>query len=196
MMLRYLLVISTLFITLQTFSQDDAYVFGDLESEKKTKDKEEKKGFDWDRVVIGGGVGLMVNSNNTLLGVSPTFGYYITDNIILGIGAEYTYQKNFSSFYSYYSNTYGGKVFGQYIFDRLPILAHVEAETVTIDINFLDIDDEKIDMLNLYVGGGLNQRLGNYSSLYLLVLYNLNETTESNYVQPNPIIRVGISLGL
>jgi hypothetical protein len=194
--MRSALIILSLLITSIGFAQEeDNYVFGDNATESNSV---KGKGFDWDRVTIGGGVGLMVGNNNTLIGVSPTFGYYITDNILLGLGAEYTYEKNFYTYTPYYANTYGGKAFGQYFFDNMPLLAHVEVESVTIDVNYAQgyYEDEVINMLNVYVGGGLKQRLGGYSFLYALVLYNLNETPESYYIQTNPIIRIGIAIGL
>ncbi len=46
------------------------------------------------------------------------------------------------------------------------------------------------------MGWGFKQRVGGNSYIYILGLWNLNETKESNFVQPNPVIRAGIAIGL
>jgi hypothetical protein len=47
---------------------------------------------------------------------------------------------------------------------------------------------------SFFVGGGYNQRIGGNTAMYIMILWNLNDTPNSPYV--NPIIRVGFSAGL
>ncbi|PCJ25397.1 MAG: hypothetical protein COA97_07860 [Flavobacteriales bacterium] len=188
-MLKQCLLISILFISVLGFSQEeDSYVFGDSGTGNSTKSNN-GGGFDWDRVTVGGGFGLTFGSY-TVIEISPTFGYYLTDNILAGVGGFYTYYKDNDFNYSTY--IYGGRVFGEYLFNDVPFLAHAELEVVDIQWTL----DERKTLINPYIGGGLKQIFGGGSYFYILVLYNLNETKESYLFQPNPIIRGGIAIGL
>ncbi len=187
------LAILLVFISLGAFAQDDGYVYGDTPTQPK---KEKQKGFDWNRVTVGGGLFLQFGTNS-YIAVSPTVGYYLTDNLITGIGGSYIFEETNTVNFPYKATTYSGSVFAQYIFENLPILLHSEIESAKLTVNYVDLsDDFVIDMVNVYVGGGLKQNMGGNSFLYVMGLWNLNETKESNYVQTNPIIRVGFAIGL
>jgi hypothetical protein len=197
-MLKHSLVILLLFVSIIGFSQDeDTYVFGD-NAGNSSNSSSTGGGFDWDRVTVGGGLFLQFG-DNSYIAISPTFGYYLMDNVIVGIGGSYVYEENNDPYYINYSaNTYSAMIYSQYIFEDLPIILHTELEYATISVKYQDqfFNDQTFEMLNVYVGGGLKQAIGDNSYLYFMGLWNLNETKESNYVQPNPIIRVGIAIGL
>ena len=188
-MLKYSLITLLLFFSLLGFSQEDGYVAGDNTSSSSSSDSSNDKGFDWDRVTIGGGLGLSFGTI-TVIEVAPNIGYYLTENIIAGIGGRYSYYKD--NVYNYSTSIYGGRVYGQYLFNNMPLLAHVEVEYVNLEW----VQNERINMTNLYVGGGFKQSLGGGSYLSILGLWNLNETKESYVLQPNPVIRVGFAIGL
>lgn len=189
-MLKHGLIILTLLISTLGFAQEeDAYVFGDNTSNNSTSASSGGGGFDWDRVTIGGGLGMTFGSI-TYIEVSPTFGYYLTDNILAGIGGNYTYYSEKAT--NFNTSLYGGRIFGEYVFENIPFLAHAEIELINIE----SYDNERINIINPYIGGGLKQSFGGHSYLYILVLWNLNETKESFLLQPNPVIRGGISIGM
>lgn len=196
-MLKSGLIILVLFITSFGYAQEDEYVYGDTQKSTKSTNTRDG-GFDWQRATIGGGFYAAFGSNSYFL-IAPTFGYHITDNFVAGVGVNYAYEKaTFGVPYPYKSNTYGGSIFTQYKFGDLPFLAHAELEYANINVDFESgfIEDLSLNLINPYVGGGLKQRMGNYSYFYALILFNLNETKESNIVQQNPVIRIGISIGL
>src|SRR5688572_5075953 len=56
------------------------------------KKKEAKKGFDPQRLIYGGGLGLSFGTI-TAVGVAPVLGYRITDNFAAGIGLGYQYLR-------------------------------------------------------------------------------------------------------
>ena len=175
-------------ISIHGFSQEDEYVAGD--NSNNTSNSSGNKGFDWSRATIGGGLGLTFG-DITIIEVAPNFGYYLTDQIIAGIGFNYTYygekRVNFST------TIYGGRIYGEYLFKNMPLLAHVETELINLEWT----TTERKNIVNVYVGGGLKQALGGYSYVYILGLWNLNETTESILIrQPNPVIRIGFAFGL
>ena len=191
-MIRHILISCSLLIAIAGFSQDeDPYVYGDnTPSDKTSEPKTNNSGFDWQRTTIGGGLGLSFG-NVTVIEIAPNFGYYFTDQILGGVGLNYTYygerRNNFST------SIYGGRVFGEYLLKDMPLLAHVEAELINLEWTAT----ERKNIVNFYVGGGLKQALGGRSYVYVLGLWNLNETKESILIrQPNPVIRVGIALGL
>ena len=189
-MLKHCLIIFSLIISTFGFSQDeDSYVFGDNTGNNSTSEPSSLGGFDWDRVTIGGGFGLSFGTL-TAIEVAPNFGYYLTDNILVGIGGRYAYYKDNDINQS--TSIYGGRVYGEYLFEKLPFLVHVETELINLEWT----QDVRKNIVNVYVGGGIKQAIGGRSYLYILGLWNLNETKESYILQPNPIITGGIAIGL
>jgi len=188
-MIRYLALILGLTFSVVALGQtdEDAYVYGDDRGSSKT-DKVSTGKFDWDRVTVGGGLGATIG-DITYFEIAPTFGYYLTDNILVGMGGTYIYYSN--NIYNYKTNMYGANVFTQYLFNNMPVLAHAE----TALMNYESFTREKrITTTAVLLGGGLKQDFGGRSYLSILILWDINETEDSFY--PNPIIRAGIAIGL
>lgn len=193
-MIKQLLLIFAIFSSTLVFSQDeDSYVYGDSgsrgsNSSSSPSDWKITDPLDWERVTIGGGLGLTVGTI-TFIEVSPRLGYYLTKNILLGAGVSYTYYEE----RGFNTSLYGGRVFAEYLFEDFPIFAHVETEVLNVE----SLRETRINIYNLYVGGGVRQRFGGGSYAFILALWNLNETTESiSITQQNPVIRAGIAIGL
>ena len=145
------------------------------------------------KLYTGGSVGLQIG-DVTLIEVSPILGYNITKNLSIGIGASYQFMKIRE--YNISSNTYGGSVFSRYTIWR-SIFAHAEYELLNfenIELYNNVIHKQRMNVSSLFVGGGYRQMIGENSAMVLLVLWNLNETPYTPYT--NPILRVGIELGL
>lgn len=106
------------------------------------------------------------------------------------MGGNYIYYND--KFSSFSTNIYGGRVYGQYLFNDLPLLGHVEAEIINVE-NF---NQGRVNIYNYYVGGGLKQSIGGGSYLFIMILYNLNDVQQNYYVQSNPIFRFGFAFGL
>jgi len=196
-MLKNILIILVLLMASFGYAQEDEYVYGDGGGSSKSGSTS-SGGFDWDRATIGGGFYAAFGNNSYFL-IAPTFGYYFTDNFLIGIGMNYAYESvDVVGYVPYKSNTYGGSVFGQYMIGDLPFLAHAELEYANINIDFESefVEDLTLNLINPYIGGGLKQRMGDYSYFYAIILFNLNETKESNIIQQNPVIRIGFSIGL
>lgn len=185
-----LIVISVLFVSI-AFSQDDTYVYGDV---GVTQNNTTPQGFSWDKFTIGGTLGASFGSI-TYVEIAPQLGYFLTKNILVGLGGNYIYFED--NQYNVSTSLYGARVFGQYVFNELPIVAHVEGELINIPLFGSSFNStERVNIYNFYVGGGLKQALGGNSFFYILALFNLNETEESMLIQRNPIIRGGIAIGL
>jgi len=175
--------------TFQLFAQvdEDSYVLGDS---KSTNPKPQNKGFDWDRVTIGGGLGLTFGTV-TYVEIAPNVGYYLTDNFLAGVGVNYTYYEYKSL--NFHTSIYGARIYGEYFLKALPLMAHAETEVINLESDI----NRRINIVNIYVGGGLKQEISKRSYFFILALWNLNETKASTYfLQPNPIIRGGIAIGI
>ena len=159
------------------------------------------------RIFTGGNLGLQFGSV-TLVDVSPMIGYRLTEDIDVGISLTYKYYNYKDYYYSninkqYYdlkTNIFGGGVFGRYHFtDNL--FAHAEVEYLDFSIDTYSVYNngvvkarEKVGITSVFVGGGYKQEIGDNSFFTLMILYNLNETTNSPYT--NPVIRAGFGIGL
>ena len=149
-----------------------------------------KSGFDMDKVVVGGNLGLQFGTI-TLIEVSPTIGYRFTDKILAGLGGRYIYFEDNTFGSSFSTNIYGGNIFSQY-FILENFLTHVEYELLNLQAGF--DRDERIDVSSFFVGGGYRSSLGGNSYASILLLYDLIGDRNSPY--SNPILRVGFAIGL
>ena len=191
--LKSILFLTILLIAVPLLAQDDTYVYGDYGAAKSKKTT--PQGFSLEKVTFGGSLGANFGSNQTYLEIAPQLGYFLTENLLVGIGANYTYFEDKQ--FNVSTSLYGSRTFFQYVFDGLPIIAHAEGEIINIELFGNSFNTtERVNVYNFYVGGGLKQDLGGSSFLYVLALYNLNETEKSRLIQFNPIVRAGIAIGL
>jgi hypothetical protein len=151
------------------------------------------------RIYFGGSLGLQFGTV-TYIEVSPIIGYRITEKLRGGIGLRYIYYKYDDDFLSsaYESSIYGGSIFGSYYI--IPSLfAHVEFEMLNLEVpenvsNTGDYNLVRDWIASTMVGGGYAQSLGGRSALTFMVLWNLTEEQYSPY--SNPVIRIGVNVGL
>lgn len=144
------------------------------------------------RLFFGGGLGLQFGSM-TLIEISPLVGYKVTPKWSLGVSPTYKYYHYNAYYGSTSTNVFGGSIFSRYtIFEN--VFAHVEYETLFYNIQEPGYPTARLQFNSFFVGGGYNQRIGGNSAMYFLLLWNLNDTPDSPYV--NPVIRVGFSVGL
>jgi hypothetical protein len=144
---------------------------------------------------FGGGFGLQFGYM-TLIEVSPLVGYKITPKFSVGLSPTYKYYK-YNDYYGQNidlkTNVWGGSIFSRYyIFES--VFAHVEYESLLYNTHSPGYPETRQQFNSFFVGGGYNQSIGFNSGMYIMVLWNLNDTPNSPYV--NPIIRIGFSVGL
>lgn len=147
-----------------------------------------------ERLFFGGNLGLSFGSL-TFINISPTVGYRFTDRFGAGLGPAYSYYSdNRDKNYRYTTNTYGGRLFGQYmLLDNL--MLYSEYEMINVEVpNLLFTKLVRRNISSLFVGGGYMQRFGNGNSgISLMLLYNVMESDYNIY--ENPIIRTGFMMG-
>ncbi len=175
-----------------------------------------------ERIYFGGALGLSIGSYTSLVDVSPTIGYAVTDDLIAGIGLTYKFYKYKDYFLNstdgsltdLRTNIFGGSVWARYFLTKtgIPIVEnmflHGEVEPLTF-VNEYRFNpngeyfdpfgnqyvkaDERINLTGVFLGGGLSQPVGGNSYMYIEVLWDFNEELYSPY--SNPRIRIGFAAG-
>lgn len=144
----------------------------------------------------GGNLGLQFGTV-TMVDISPQFGYYVLENISVGIGLTYQYIADRRYVPTAQINVYGGRVFTNLHFPFYnSIYGHAEFEYFLYNTNVFSATGKKewIEVPGYLLGIGYRQRVGGRSAINLMILWNFNESQYSLY--RNPVIRVGFDLGL
>lgn len=149
---------------------------------------------------VGGNLGLQFGTV-TLIDVSPMVGYFLTQNWNVGIGGTYKYYRYKLLQSEYTSTYYGGRAFSQVYLasKKVQILNHIfiHGEYEYLNIRFNTDNAGAFEKTNLesYFGGlGYRAPISQKVSFSILLLYNFNDSAESPY--ENPVIRVGVTVGL
>ncbi len=149
-----------------------------------------------DKIYVGGGVGLNLNSNVTSYSVSPYAGYKLTDR--LSPGMRFTYQHTRFSQTNFRVNSLGFGPFVRYQINE-KFFAYTEYEYLSFKVSNPSLTNSEAARENFnsfFVGGGMSQPIGRNASFNVIFLYNLlyNDGTNSPYNSPI-VIRGGIDLG-
>jgi hypothetical protein len=162
---------------------------GQVTNEEVVQDENYKHSF-----FTGGNLGVQFGTV-TMIDISPQGGYYIFENMSVGLGLTYQYINDHR--FSATMHVLGGRVFTRlYLPFYNSIFAHVEYEYMTYNTNVYSLMGQKewINLSNVLAGVGYRQRIYGRSAITLMVLWNFNETQYTLY--SNPVIRAGIDIGL
>lgn len=159
---------------------------------KEDEEKKEKKNKDfWDKVYVGGNVGLQFGSS-TFLAISPLVGYNFTKKLSAGAGVTYQYYHYKDAFYDIETHVYGGRIFARYMITEY-LFAYTEYEHLNLEA-FDFSPRRRVDVGSLLGGAGYIQRMTDNIALQAMLLYNFTQSYYTPY--QNPIIRIGITVGL
>ena len=145
----------------------------------------------WDKVYFGGNMGMQFGTS-TFFEISPLIGYRITDKFSAGLGATYQYFHYKDRYFDLETNVYGGRIFSRYLFTDY-LFGHAEYEYLNLEA-FDFFPRRRVDVGSLMAGAGYIQRFGRNSAIVGMILYNFTESAYTPY--QNPIIRVGVNIGL
>lgn len=170
--------------------------------------QQQKKGFDKEKLVYGGGFSFNFFNGVFSAGLSPVLGYRITDRFVAGIGLGYVYasQRDF--------NRIGAQTFplrrhlitpsawARYLVIS-NFFVHVEGEYNVQNWRFTEAnfqgEPEKarltVSSPAVLVGGGLRQPIAEYSSLFIMGLYDVLQDPNSPYYRNGIDFRVGVNIG-
>lgn len=149
---------------------------------------------DYEKHYVGGQIGMQFGTVINL-SVSPHYGHYIFPFVSVGAGLSYQYFSD-----AFYSPPLKLSIFGGRVFARIDpidaVFIHAEYELLTYKTDIFSPvrDMEQIISENVLVGGGYRQMFSDMSKdcMYIMLLYNLNETIYTPY--SNPVIRLGVEL--
>ena len=175
-----------------------------------------KKGFDKDKLIFGGGIGLSFG-DVTSIALAPTVGYRITDNFAAGIGLGFQYYRVKDFFevyngadYEYFplkSTFFYPSVWARYVIYK-NFFVHTEFE---YDMQRFKVYDASIDPNTgqfgapvastlsynspaVLVGAGLRQPISDRASFVLIALYDVIQNKYSPY-KNRVDFRVGLNVG-
>jgi hypothetical protein len=147
-----------------------------------------------DNLLVGGNFGISMGSY-TYIQIAPTVHYQATDELILGLGLDYTYfnDKTYQGF-SYHGSIWGPRVFARYfVFDD--IFLHAEYQQIYYkdvynQYNFLEYISES----KFYGGVGYRTWFGENSYGFMTLLFDLQS---SDFVFGiNPFLQIGFAVGI
>ncbi len=144
----------------------------------------------------GGTLSLMFGTT-TFLDVSPHFGYYITNRLSVAGGFTYAYYSDkLSSNYTFEESIYGIRAFSRFdLFKQF--FVHAEFEGLNIknyqSTTGINLDGDRRWLYSPLVGFGYKQSFSDLSGMYIMMLWNFDETLD--YPYGNPILRLGFEFG-
>jgi hypothetical protein len=183
------------------------------------KKKVQPKGFDPQRLIFGGGLGLSFGEV-TAVALTPTIGYRITDHFAAGVGLGFQYYnaKDFFQVYSYSVQDYVSfplkstfvypSVWARYVVFR-NIFVQAEAEydiqhfkvyTQDSDPNSPTLGEPISSTLNykspaLLLGAGLRQPISDRSSFVIMAMYDVIQDPYSPYLNHDNIPHIDFRFG-
>ena len=144
-------------------------------------------------------------SSLTIISAVEGIGYKIAPRLASGLGVTYEYYND--KLFDIETSIYGGRIFSNYLIikDFNEILPGILNGGLFVQAEYeaLSLETKHFDKLNLYrghdrfilhsilVGGGLRFPIGKRASANLLILWNLNETSNTPY--SNPVVRLGFN---
>lgn len=195
--MKKFLWVTLLCLTCYSMHAQETYNSSGRGGDAKYKVNQTKKGFDPNRLIFGGGLGLSFGST-TAISVSPIIGYRITDNFAAGVSLGYqyfrvndyipvyNYQTSGYDYYDYKSSVFSTGLWARYVFLE-NFFVHTEFE-----YNFMSFNDyysdyngvysekTKYNVPSLLLGGGYRQPVGEHLSFVVMALYDVLQDIPGN----------------
>lgn len=198
-------MILLLFVSLSYASAQDVYTSSGKTNYKKAK---KHKGYDPDKLIVGGGINGGFNSGAVAAGLSPFVGYRLTKNLSAGVGVGYLYSR-IPDYYDqltdkiYYANSHlvYPSVWARYVVWRNIFLSTAYEYDLINQKRPLDqygqLNPTKSSYTNscMWVGAGLKQPIAGRVSLYAELRFDVLQQPNSPYLN-GPDLRVGVIAGL
>jgi hypothetical protein len=152
---------------------------------------------DWEKkkidMMVGGNFGAQFGSY-TAVSVTPMFGIYPTNWLLVGVGGTYMFSHD--KYYDLSFNVFGANAFVEGLIWKRRIIAHVSYEYVNYDTFYLiqgvaGVQKERINSHAILLGPGYRQEFSDSFSAFFLLLFDVVQNSRSFY--SNPVFRVGIT---
>lgn len=178
----------------------------------KAQDEEEKeRGFRKDKCFTGGNLNVSFFNSTTMLGVSPHFGYSLTNWIDIAAVANFNYvsQRNYAEVGDKVRQTTIGPGVFLRVFPVPFIFLQGQYEYNSIRLKYIPANNSyyqpsktKYGVSSFLIGGGYTQGRykGQNSYYFVSILFDVMKNTNSPYVDGSqnmiPIIRAGYNIAL
>ncbi|MFI5195605.1 MAG: hypothetical protein ACHQD8_00810, partial [Chitinophagales bacterium] len=198
-----------LFIGISYASAQDVYTSsGKAGYHKKTK---KQKGYDPDKLIIGGGLNAGIGGGYANAGISPIVGYRFTHHFSAGIGLGYQYYQEpvyvdpnnpYKVSYIHDNIIYPNVWTRYFVYRNLFVDATLEYDFINQKApgydNYGNLTTVKLNVTNtcLLIGIGIKQPVGGRVSLFAELIYDVLQEPYSPYPQGVPDFRLGICAGL
>lgn len=166
-----------------------------------------KKGYDPDKLILGGSVIVNVGGGYTNLGISPLVGYRLSKHLSAGVGVGYQYFKyvsatnaaNTAQYYTKGNFVYPNVWARYFVYRNIYLSTAYEYDIMSLTEPFdqyNNLKDTHYNLTNsaLFVGAGVRQPLGGRVSIYAELVYDVLKGVNSPYSGVMP--RIGIATGL
>jgi len=171
--------------------------------------KKKKKGFDPDKLILGGMPNLSFGGGFVDLGVSAIAGYRFTDHFSAGLGVGYLYSKapysidpnNANNILYETENIVNPNLWSRYfVFRNFFVTGIYEYDLINEKLpldNYGQVNPTKSNFTNscLFMGVGMRQPLGGRLSLYGEIVYDVLQGKNSPYYPGEPQIQLGFAAG-
>lgn len=149
-----------------------------------------------DRLWFGGGIGLSFGTV-TAVQLDPLMGIHLDHKrkLSTGLGLSYSYYRDNRYVPAYELSNYGYRVFSRY---RVIPQAYVHAEFLHVSTRpFYNFEHHigRIWVPHLLLGAGYVQPIGDRSSFYVQVLFEVLQDPNSIYFGQGPILSGGVGFG-
>ncbi len=166
------------------FAQDD---FINDSIKHPTKEKKKSNFWSWDKVDFGGSIGVLIG-DPTFVDISPTMGYRLHKHLLIGAGPIYNYYRY--KRYNFEMSLYGARTYIRpYIIDQ--VFLHGEYEWINGNLNY-NQPGQRINVFGVLAGVGYQQ--SEEGGFFILALWELLK--DPYYPYPNPILRMGFTIGM
>ena len=205
--MKQAILVLLLFVGISYASAQDVYTSsGKTGYHKKTN---KKKGFDPDKLILGGGVNLSFGNGYANYGITPIVGYRLTHNLAVGVGLGYQYYQTPDPYFSTYNSTYYDKesivfpnVWARYtVWRGLYVLGQFEYDFIKLTQPGFDINSNIINTSSnvnatcLLLGLGIKFRIAGRTSFFVEIAYDVLQQQWSPYYQ-QLVPHAGICVGL
>lgn len=151
------------------------------------------------KVYYGGNVGFRFWNNYFYLGVFPLVGYKITPKFSVGGKLGYAYISDSRVDPSFNTHNYGGSIFTRY---RVVPQFYLHGEFVyfsyerqTFNIANQQLEKERVWVPFILLGGGFSQMVSPNVWVFVEVLFDVLQDSNSPYKNWDPFISFGVGAG-
>jgi hypothetical protein len=206
--MKKIMLIVLLFTAYNYASAQDVYTSSGKQGyQKKTK---KKKGYDPDKLIIGGGLSAGFGDGYVAAGLSPILGYRFTDRFSAGIGLGYLYSQlpeftDPSTNKTYYDkeNILYPSIWGRYfVYRNIYVTSSVEYDIISdkapsYSSGYLANETTTFTNTCLFLGAGARLPMGGRVFMYGEILYDVLQGENSPYAPGFPTtLRIGFAAGL